>query len=89
MAPSTGSEPASSRVAPTPWAARATSSIVSDVAKPATSDAPAKIATPATTSDSGRTLRWNRATGMATSATTRAYVVSTHDTPTIEVSNSP
>ena len=58
-------------------------------ANPATSEAAAKTATPATTSDSGRTRRCSRATGTAVTATTRAYVVSTHDTPTIDVSNSP
>ena len=90
MAPSTGSEPASSSVAPTPWTARATSSSVRLLAKPATSDETAKIA------DAGDDER-QRADpaveagrpGPPTTATTRAYVVSTHDTPTIDVSNSP
>ena len=71
-APSTGSDPASRNVAPTPWTARATSSIGSDDANPAASDADANTATPATTSDSGRTRRWRSATGTATTATARA-----------------
>ena len=88
IVPSTGSDPASSRVAPTPWAHRAASRRARLLAKPATSEAAANTATPATTSESGRTRLWRRATGTATTATTRAYVVSTQETPTIDVSNS-
>ena len=62
---------------------------MSEPANPATTDAAAKTATPATTSGSGRTRRCSRATGTAVTATASAYVVSTHDTPTIDVSNSP
>ena len=59
------------------------------VAAPATSDETANTVTPAITSASGRSRRCSRAIGIAVTETARAYVVSTHDTPTIDVSNSP
>ena len=62
----TGSEPASSSVAPTPCAPRATSSIGSVVDAPATTEATAKIAVPASTSPSGGRRRWRIVTGTAT-----------------------
>ncbi len=71
-ATSTGNEPARSRAAPTPWAARAASNIVRPVASPATSEAAVNTAAPATTRWSGRTRRCSTATGTEAIATARA-----------------
>ncbi len=76
-------------MAPTPCAARAPKSRSRLPAAPATRDAAANTDPPATTSVKGRTRRWSSATGTDVIATASAYVVSTHETPTIDVSNSP
>ncbi len=71
-----------------PCAQRATSRNPKSGAAPAATDAKANSPRPQATSRSGCSRRCTSATGMATMATVSAYVVSTHETPTIVVSNS-